>query len=84
VPTLGGPVATAANLSDGWHTFSLLWTKTGITWYIDGVTVYSTKTDIPHQSMHFIADLADNTSGPGTCSGTMNIQSVKVWQPAST
>ncbi len=47
VPTLGGPVTTAANLSDGWHTFSLLWTKTGITWYIDGDTVYSAKTDIP-------------------------------------
>lgn len=83
VPTLGGPVTTRANLSDGWHTFSLLWTKTRITWYIDGVVVYSTKTSIPHQSMYFIADLADDGSAPGTCSGIMDIQSVKVWQPAS-
>lgn len=83
VPTIGGPVYTPANLSVGWHTFSLLWTQTGITWYIDGVKVYSTKTDIPHQSMSFIADLADNSSAPGTCTGTMEIQSVKVWQPVS-
>jgi beta-glucanase (GH16 family) len=83
VRTLGGPITTPANLSDGWHTFSLLWIKTGITWYIDGVKVYSTKTHIPDQSMYFIADVADDSSAPGTCSGTMDIQSVKVWQPAS-
>jgi beta-glucanase (GH16 family) len=83
LPTLGGPVTTAANLSDGWHTFSLLWTQTGVTWYIDHVKVYSTKIHIPHQAMYFIADLADDSSAPGTCSGTMDIQSVKVWQPAS-
>ena len=83
LPTLGGPVTTPANLSDGWHTFSLMWTQTGVTWYIDHVKVYSTNTHIPHQAMYFIADLADDGSAPGTCSGTMDIQSVKVWQPAS-
>jgi beta-glucanase (GH16 family) len=84
-PTIGGPIDTPANLSEGWHTFSLLWTQTGIDWYIDGTKVYSASAaiDVPHQAMTFIANVADNISGPGTCSGTMDIKSVKVWQPVS-
>jgi beta-glucanase (GH16 family) len=79
--SFGGPVSTPDNLSLGWHSYSLLWTKNSISWYIDGVKVYSTGSHIPHQAMYFIADLADDSSASGGCAGTLEIQSVKVWQP---
>jgi beta-glucanase (GH16 family) len=80
-PAFGGPVPTPGDLSDGWHTYSLLWTKDSVTWYIDGAQVYATTTYIPHQAMYFIADLADDSTAVDACTGTLEIQSVKVWQP---
>jgi beta-glucanase (GH16 family) len=77
----GGPVFTPGNLSKGWHTFRLLWNQTSMTWYIDGVKVYSTKSHVPQQDMYFIANLAVQSKVPGPCTGTMLIQSVKVWTP---
>jgi beta-glucanase (GH16 family) len=85
---VGGPVPTPVNLSAGFHTYSLLWTKDRVTWYLDGVQKYTTTDHVPQQSMYFIANVADripdgttSTSiAPGDCNGTMQIQSVKVWQ----
>lgn len=81
-PRQGGPV-TMPNLSSGWHTFGLYWTKTQLTWYYDGVQVYSTKTGVPQQSMYLIANLADDDATPGGCTGSLLIKSVKVWEPPS-
>ena len=86
---LGGPVPTPVDLSAGFHTFSLLWTKTRVTWYLDGAEKFTTTDDVPQQAMYFIANVADrNPDGdtspslvPGACNGTMEISSVKVWQP---
>jgi beta-glucanase (GH16 family) len=78
----GGAVFTPGNLSKGWHTFRLLWTKTSMTWYIDGVKVYYTKSHVPQQSMYLNANLADTSTKPGSCTGTMLIKSVKVWTPS--
>lgn len=78
---LGGPVPTPANLSAGFHTYSLLWTQDRVTWYLDGVQVYTTTSYVPQQAMYFIANVADDSTATGACSGTMQIQSVKVWQP---
>ena len=86
---LGGPVPTPVNLSAGFHTYSLLWTKDRVTWYLDGVQKFTTTDHVPQQAMYFIANVADripdgvtSTSiAPGDCAGTMQIQSVKVWQP---
>jgi beta-glucanase (GH16 family) len=80
-PRQGGPVDTPANLSQGWHTISLSWTKTSLTWYIDGVSVFTTTTNIPRQAMYLVANLADVSTGAGSCTGQMLVQSVKVWQP---
>ena len=77
----GGPVATPGDLSKGWHSFRLLWTKTSITWYIDGIKVYATKFHVPHQKMYILANLANTVTPVGPCTGTMQIKSVKVWQP---
>lgn len=86
---LGGPVSTPVNLSAGFNTFSLLWTQSRVTWYLNGVQVYTTTDHVPQQAMYFIANLADrNPDGDnstslesGSCTGTMEISSVKVWQP---
>jgi beta-glucanase (GH16 family) len=78
---IGGPVPTPANLSAGFHTYSLLWTKDRVTWYLDGVQVYTTTDHVPQQEMYFIANVADDSTATGACTGTMQIQSVKVYQP---
>jgi beta-glucanase (GH16 family) len=78
---LGGAVPTPANLSAGFHTYSLLWTKDRVTWYLDGVQVFTTTSYVPQQAMYFIANVADDSTAAGACTGTMQIQSVKVWQP---
>jgi beta-glucanase (GH16 family) len=78
---LGGAVPTPANLSTGFHTYSLLWTKDRVTWYLDGVQTYTTTSYVPQQQMYFIANVADDSTAAGACNGTMEIQSVKVYQP---
>jgi beta-glucanase (GH16 family) len=79
----GGTVSTP-NLSSGWHTFTIDWTKTRITWYYDGHQLLTTTTGVPQQSMYFIANLAvTSTSSSSSCTGTLQVKSVKVWQPKS-
>jgi beta-glucanase (GH16 family) len=78
---LGGPVSTPGNLSAGFHTYSLLWTKDRVTWYLDGAQVFTTTSYVPQQAMYFIANVADDSTAAGACTGTLEIQSVKVWQP---
>jgi beta-glucanase (GH16 family) len=85
---LGGPVTTPVNLSAGFNTFSLLWTSSQVTWYLDGTQVYTTTTEVPQQAMYFIANVADRNPAdgttalvPGACTGTMQISSVKVYTP---
>lgn len=86
---VGGPVTTPVNLSAGFNTFSLLWTSSRVTWYLNGTQVYTTTEHVPQQAMYFIANVADrNPDGdnstslePGSCNGTMQISSVKVWTP---
>jgi len=79
----GSSFPATADLSVGWHIFSLLWTPSQLTWYIDGQPEWTVREDIPHQPMYFIANVAEyrsphDVSAP--CTGTMFIRSVKVWQ----
>lgn len=76
----GGPFP-APGINVGWHTFSISWTRTRLSWIVDGRVVLSTTVGIPHQSMYFIADLADVHNPYQGCSGSLDIKSVKVWQP---
>ena len=78
----GGPV-TEPGIGTGWHTFGLYWTKTRLVWYYDGNPIFATSTGVPEQDMYLIMNVADDVSGPGTCSGSMNIRSVEVWQQPS-
>jgi beta-glucanase (GH16 family) len=69
-----------AALASGWHTFTIDWTPTSITWWLDGTEVLTTSSDIPSTPMYLLMDLADyaQTSTQG-CNGTMQISSVKIW-----
>jgi beta-glucanase (GH16 family) len=79
---LGGHVQMP-DLSSGWHTFGVDWTKNRLTWYYDGTQVFTTSTGVPQQAMYFLADLADDDASAGTCTGSLAIKSVEVWQPAA-
>jgi beta-glucanase (GH16 family) len=81
-PRQGGPVPMP-RLASGWHTFTLSWTKNQLTWYYDGTKVLSATTGIPRQSMYLIMNLADDAAGTGSCSGSLSIKSVKLWQPSN-
>jgi beta-glucanase (GH16 family) len=76
----GGYVNTP-DLSGGWHTFGLYWTNTQLAWYYDGTQLFATSTGVPQQAMYLIANLAVDNAGPGGCSGSLLVKSVKVWQP---
>ncbi len=73
--------ASASALTAGWHTFTLDWTPTKLTWWTDGKEVLTTSSDIPSQQMYLLLNLADyaQTSTQG-CSGTMEVKSVKIWE----
>ena len=56
--TPGFKQATTANLSNGYHTFGMLWTATTMTFYCDGVTLYSMPTpSVMNQPYYPILDL---------------------------
>jgi beta-glucanase (GH16 family) len=77
-----GALYDSPAIDQGWHTFSLYWTSTQLTWYYDGGQVFTTTTGIPQQPMYLIANLAVTNAHPGNCSGVLLIKSVDVWQPA--
>ena len=72
-----------ANLTVGWHSYTLIWSSSRMTWYIDGHKVWAVGGHTPHQSMYFTANVADYlpvTAHSGNCNGTMLIRSVRVWK----
>jgi hypothetical protein len=69
-----------ANLSVGWHTFTLRWTRQGMSWFIDGRRVLHTYHTV-RQSMYFIANLAEfRDPFKYGCGGSVIIRSLKIWQ----
>jgi len=77
-----------ANLSVGWHTFTLNWEPGTLTWSVDGKKLFTTSTEVPDVQMYLLATLAVTdfapqclgSSVPSSCSGSMAIRSVQVWQ----
>jgi hypothetical protein len=69
------------NLGIGWHTYTLVWTPTSVTFFVDGQVWLTTHMNIPHQRMYFEADLADQYNPKyGGCIGSLALRSVKIWQ----
>jgi beta-glucanase (GH16 family) len=79
-------VITPASLASGWHIFGLSWTRTQMTWLLDGKPILTVRQHIPHQRMYFIANLAEYITKAhrhvtaGQCSGSLLIRSVDVWK----
>jgi beta-glucanase (GH16 family) len=69
-------------ITQGWHTFDLSWTKSQLTWYLDGKVLLTVRQNVPHQQMYFIANLAEYVRplAKAECTGQLLIRSVKVWQ----
>jgi beta-glucanase (GH16 family) len=77
--------AKTAYLSSGWHTFGLDWEPGSITWYIDKTAVFTTTVNVPSQPMYLLANLAITNAFrplqlPISCTSSLSIRSVKVWQ----
>jgi beta-glucanase (GH16 family) len=52
-------VSFIPDTSSGYHTYGVLWTKTTLTWYVDGTEVYETATPADmNKPMYMIANLA--------------------------
>jgi beta-glucanase (GH16 family) len=69
-------------IPQGWHTIALSWTKSQLTYFIDGKEFLTAHQRIPAQQMYFIVDLAEwqPPSTPAYCSGQLLIRSIKVWR----
>ncbi len=75
-----GIVYSSPTADKGLHVFEVKWTKARLTWYYDNKVVFSTTKGVPQQAMYLILNLADTSTAKGTCSSTMQVASVKVWQ----
>jgi len=68
-------------LTRGWQTYSLSWTKSSLKYYVGSRLVLTVKSNVPHQRMYFLADLAEYLPAKrGDCTGQLEIRSVKVWK----
>jgi beta-glucanase (GH16 family) len=65
----------------GYHTYSLYWTRSSISVYYDNKLALTTTKDVPQLAMYLLLDLADDDPAPGSCSGTMHVKSVNIWEP---
>ncbi len=71
----------APSLTKGWHTYSLSWTRSKLTFYVDNTVVLTAIKDLPHQKMYFVANIAAyQPAKAGNCTAQMLIKSVKVWK----
>jgi len=57
--TMSQGLAFIPNTASGFHTYGVLWTKTDLSWYVDGVEVFHTATPADmNKPMYMIANLA--------------------------
>jgi len=57
--TSSGGVSFTPDTADGYHTYGVLWSKTDLAWFVDGVEVFHTATPADmNKPMYMIANLA--------------------------
>ncbi len=72
-------VTSSTNLTTSYNTYSVLWTPTSLTWYLNGKAVFTySGVGVPDTAMYLLANLA--IDGVGASSSSFDIQSVKVYQ----
>ena len=89
-------VSGSPSLEGNWHTYGVLWTATGYTFYIDGNPVWTPGADVPvsqRSEFLYLTCEVENQSwagdippggygGLGASTATMEVDWVRVWQPA--
>lgn len=71
--------STVSNLTTGYHTYALRWTKSTLTWYLDGKVIHTyTGPNVPDEPMYFLANMA--IDGPAKSGSTFSIKSVKIYR----
>jgi hypothetical protein len=88
------PSLPKESLSDAWHTYAVLWTAAGYTFYLDGVALWSSKSGVSMRSEFLLLTCEVETSGwagnipstgygPADSSSTqMHVDWVRAWKPA--
>ncbi|MGF7235501.1 MAG: family 16 glycosylhydrolase [Frankia sp.] len=88
-----GTTTTPANLADAFHTYSLTWSSTGLTWYLDGQVIHRIdRAQVPvwlwDTDVSALLDVAVvDTNGPaagGTWPQTMTVDYVRYYGPTAT
>ena len=51
-------VANSPNVTDGFHTYGVMWTPNKVAWYVDGNCQYIVTKHTPHLDMHLIVNMA--------------------------
>jgi beta-glucanase (GH16 family) len=77
-----------------WHTYGVLWTDAGYTFYVDGMALWTTAGAVSHipQHVHLTCEVEDGSwagfvpaggyGSPATSSTRMEVDWVRAWQPA--
>jgi hypothetical protein len=69
----------SSDLSPGFHTIAVDWTRDHISWLIDGKEKFRSIDGIPHQPMYLLLDLA----GAGAAADTFDVDYVRVYAAES-
>ncbi len=64
-PQSHGSSWTGPDFAQGFHTFAVDWEPGVVTWYVDGVQRFQSKSSVPAEPMYVIANLAVGGSWPG-------------------
>jgi beta-glucanase (GH16 family) len=77
------------DMSTGWHTFAVHWTRRRLSWFVDGVARWSVSADealLPTEPMYLLATLAVGGDYPGSPDGdtafpaTFEIDYIRAWR----
>jgi beta-glucanase (GH16 family) len=80
---VGSRIPASYGATTGWHDFGMYWTSSEISWYYDGARMMTVTQRIPQQDMYILLNLATySLNSSRSCSGTLEIRSVRVWQKA--
>lgn len=70
---------SSSDLTDGYHTYGLLWRPHSLTWYLDGKVVHKyTGSHVPRKPMYLLANLA--IDGKAASGSTFSIRSVEIYR----
>jgi beta-glucanase (GH16 family) len=73
-----GCTASTSDVSQNWHTYTLIWAPGSLTWEIDGVQTCKTTSYVPSTPMFMIINLAVGGAGGGTVQNSTLPQTTEI------